>query len=99
MQPTTALDIARGDRAPRYAIAVTEHIDGYELRVPELLLAVTATSLKEGYERLLKREREIVELARNLGALHELPTPAAPATLRPVLSELATEINPDVMPL
>jgi len=59
----------------RYTICVTRHGDGYVLRVPELLLAVSAPELRAGYVRLLERQREIIDLARTMGVLDELPTP------------------------
>ena len=63
---------------PRYAILVTEHgdaRDAYELSIPELLLTVRASSLQDGYARLQHRLAQVVELARRLGTLDELPPP------------------------
>jgi hypothetical protein len=58
-----------------YTICVIRRANGYVLRIPELLLAVSATGLKEGYARLLERQRELLDLARALGAMDELPPP------------------------
>jgi len=78
MQPSKGSSIDLGERTPRYAIVMTQQDDGYELRVLELLLVIKAPTLREAYERLRTREHEIVELARRLGAFHELPAPAMP---------------------
>jgi hypothetical protein len=61
--------------APRYTICVTRRGDGYVLRIPELLLAVGARDLSTGYVRLLERQREMVDLARRMDVLDELPPP------------------------
>jgi hypothetical protein len=69
-------------RAPPYAVVVTRHRDGYGLRIPELLLTVRAEDLQDGYRRLRKRQEEVVELARSIDALDELPSPAEPPVLK-----------------
>lgn len=61
--------------AARYTICVTRQGDGYVLRIPELLLAVSARDLSTGYVRLLERQREMVDLARMMDVLDELPLP------------------------
>jgi len=62
----------------RYAILVTERRDAYELSIPELLLTVRASSLQDGYTRLRHRLSQVMELARRLGTLDELPPPVDP---------------------
>jgi hypothetical protein len=72
------------ERCRRYTIRVT-HRDGvHELRIPELLLTVKAGGLQEGYERLLERQRELVDLARSMDALDELPPPAETPALKSI---------------
>jgi hypothetical protein len=67
-----------------YVIHVARHGDIYELRIPELLLAVRSSSLQEGHERLRRRQQEMVDLARSMGALDELPSPAKPPAVTSV---------------
>ena len=83
---------------PRYIIHVTQHDGVYDLRTPELLLTVRTRDLRDGYERLLKRQQEVVDLARSMGMSSELPSPAEPPALRSILA-LAIEIDPDVVPI
>jgi hypothetical protein len=71
-------------RAPPYAIVVTRHGDVYDLRIPELLLSVKATDLQDGYKRLLERQQEVINLARSMDALDELPSPAVPPPLKSI---------------
>ena len=63
----------------RYAIRVTQHGGTYELSIPELLLVVRAPSLQDGYDRLRRRQQEVVDLAQSLDALDDLPQPAPAA--------------------
>ena len=81
-----------------YVIRVTRHGDIYDLRIPELLLTVRTKDLRDGYERLLKRQKEVTDLARSMGMSGELPTPAKPPALSAVIT-LATEIDSDVVPI
>jgi len=67
-----------------YTIVVTRHRGVYDLRIPELLLAVRARDLYDGYERLLKRQQEVVDLARSMDALDELPSPTEPPALKSI---------------
>ena len=82
----------------RYAALVTRHDDAYILRIPELLLTVTAGELREGYEHLRRRQAELVELARNMGALDELPAPTELPPMRSIFAQ-PSEIDPDVVPI
>ena len=67
-----------------YTIRVRHHGSVYELHIPELLLTVRTKDLRDGYERLLKRKREMVDFARSIDALDELPAPAEPPALRSI---------------
>ena len=66
---------------PDYAVRVTQRNGEFELRIPELLLVERGSDLAQAYARLQDRKREIVEWARSLDALDELPQPAATAPL------------------
>jgi hypothetical protein len=67
-----------------YTIIVTQHRGVYELSTPELLLTVRATDLQDGYERLRRRQQEVVDFACGVDALDELPPPAEPPALKTV---------------
>ncbi|WP_428660048.1 hypothetical protein [Reyranella sp.] len=69
------------ERLHRYTIHVTYRGGMYSLHIPELLLAARATDLHDGYERLRKRQQELVDFARSMDALDELPPPAKPPAL------------------
>ena len=71
--------------ASRYSIVVTRHRGVYELCIRELLLTVRAATLQEGYARLLERQRQMVDLARSLDALDDLPSPTEPPIMTSVL--------------
>jgi len=73
--------MTKAGRTSAYTIVVTLRRGVYELRIPELLLAVRATDLHDGYERLRKRQQEMVDFARSVDALDELPSPAKPPAL------------------
>jgi hypothetical protein len=66
-----------------YAVLVTEHPDGFQLHVPELLLTVRAPTLQSAYDELLERRRELLEGASIIGKLHTLPAPQAPPPIIP----------------
>ena len=66
-----------------YPILVIKRRAGFELRVNELLLMVRAPTLQQGYDLLSQRLHEIIDRARDMEALDELPPPAAPP-LRPL---------------
>jgi hypothetical protein len=70
----------------RYTIHVTQQDGVYEFRIPELLLRVRTTDLRDGYDRLLRRQREVIDLARNMDMSDELPPPAEPLALRSIWS-------------
>ena len=62
-----------------YAVLVRERSGVYELRIPELLLAVRARDLPKAYEELIARKQKIVAAARDLGMGDELPKAERPA--------------------
>jgi hypothetical protein len=61
-----------------YPVLVTERNGGYELRIRELLLVVRGPDLEQAYEELIKRKQEVIDSARAVGALDELPAPDRP---------------------
>jgi hypothetical protein len=61
-----------------YPILVTERDGGYELRIRELLLLVRGPDLQLAYDELIKRKQEVIDAARAVGALDELPPPDRP---------------------
>ncbi len=65
-------------KQPDYTVLVTQRDGEFELRIRELLLVERGSSLEETYARLIRRKREIVEWARSIDSLDELP-PAKPA--------------------
>jgi hypothetical protein len=73
---------------PDYTVLVTQRDGEFELRIPELLLVERGASLEETYTRLIRRKREIVEWARSIDSLDELP-PARPA---PALGSLLPKL-------
>lgn len=82
----------------RYSIRVTQLGGVYDLHTPELLLTVRTKDLRDGYERLLKRQQEVVDLAHSMGMSSELPPPAGPPALKSVFT-LATEVDSHVVPV
>jgi hypothetical protein len=61
-----------------YAVFLKEHRGVYELRIRELLLVVRGPDLQKAYEELLSRKQEIIDSARALGTLDEVPTAERP---------------------
>ncbi len=66
---------------PRYAVLVTALSNGFELRIPQLLLAVRTTSLEDGYRTLIAWKEEVLACARESRALDNLPSDEPPAIL------------------
>jgi hypothetical protein len=64
-----------------YPILVTEKEGAFELRIRELLLVVRGPDLQEAYDELIKRKLEVIDGARAVGALDELPPPERPPPL------------------
>jgi hypothetical protein len=71
-------DVASSAIDDGYRVLITERSGGYELRIRELQLTVRGPSLERAYDDLMIRKRKIVEWARSLDALDELPTPEPP---------------------
>ena len=65
-----------------YVVYVTKRGDTFELAIPELLLFLECSDLQEGYERLQRRKLEIVDKARAMGLLDELPSPLSPPVIK-----------------
>ncbi len=61
-----------------YPVLVTEREGGFELRIRELLLVVRGADLQQAYEELIRRKREVLDGAKAVGALDELPPPERP---------------------
>jgi hypothetical protein len=71
----------------RYPIFVTQQGSMYTLRIRELLLLVHDADLQNGYEELLERKKQVIDWAREIGLIDELPPPSPPpfgAAARPV---------------
>jgi hypothetical protein len=58
-----------------YPILVTERNGEYTLRVKELILIVRSRDLGDAYRQIVARRRQLLQWARELGALDELPEP------------------------
>lgn len=61
-----------------YPILVTEREGAFELRIRELLLVVRGPDLQQAYDELMRRKLEVIDGARAVGALDELPRPERP---------------------
>jgi len=61
-----------------YPVQVTERQGGYELRIRELLLVVRGPDLEKAYAELVKCKQEVIDAARAVGALEDLPPPDRP---------------------
>jgi hypothetical protein len=72
--------IAMAEQQPdlNYPILVTEKDGAFELRIRELLLVVRGADLQQAYDELMRRKHEVVDGARAVGALDELPPPERP---------------------
>lgn len=64
-----------------YPVLVTQANGVCEVRIRELLLSVRDADLARAYEELMKRRNEIVEWARSIDTLDELPIPQWPAMI------------------
>jgi hypothetical protein len=73
---------------PEYAVQVTQRDGEFELRIRELLLVERGPNLKEVYARLIERKREIIDWARTIDSLDELPQPKPVPPLGSVLPRL-----------
>jgi len=62
----------------KYAVLVTKHEGGFTVRIRELLLVEHASTLQQAYEQLMNRKRKVIDWARSLDALHELPSAEIP---------------------
>lgn len=56
-----------------YLVLLAERADGYELHIRELLLWVKGPDLQLAYAELMKRKQELMDWARLVGALDDLP--------------------------
>ncbi|UYN97343.1 MAG: hypothetical protein KIT25_10575 [Enhydrobacter sp.] len=65
-----------------YCVLVTERSGEYELRIRELHLVARGPDLQQAYEDLMARKRKIIDWARLLDALDELPVPEPPSPVR-----------------
>ena len=65
--------MAAEQRDTNCPIQLVERAEGHELHIRELLLWVKAADLRVAYDELMRRKREIVDLARLAGAPDELP--------------------------
>jgi hypothetical protein len=92
------LEMTEPEPSCRYTIRVARRGETYVLRIPELFLAVSATELRAGYVRLLERRREMLDLARMMGVMDELPPPATPPALTCRLT-LTGEVDREVVPI
>jgi len=61
-----------------YPILVTERQGTFELRIRELLLVVRGPDLQQAYDELMRRKLEVIDGAKAVGALDELPPPEPP---------------------
>lgn len=61
-----------------YRVLITERAGGYELRIRELHLVVRGPDLQKAHDELMARKHEIIDWARSLDALDELPVPEPP---------------------
>ena len=61
-----------------YPILVTEREGTFELRIRELLLVVRGPDLQQAYDELMRRKLEVIDGAKAVGALDELPSPEPP---------------------
>jgi hypothetical protein len=64
-----------------YPVLVTKRDGAYDLRIRELLLFVSGPDLQQVYNELLKRKQEVIDCAREIGSLDELPLPSRPPLL------------------
>ena len=58
-----------------YPVRVIERRGGYDLRIPELYLLVRGADLRQAYDELIKRKRELFDAAQANEASEELPQP------------------------
>ena len=65
--------MATPQSAVDYPVTVRASSRGYDLCIRELLLFVQGVDLGQAYEELMQRKQEIIEAAREIGALDELP--------------------------
>jgi hypothetical protein len=75
--------MADAEQETNYPIFVSERDGVYDFRIRELVLKVSGTDLRQVYDELLKRKQAIIDYARDLGSLDELPRPAALPPLGP----------------
>lgn len=61
-----------------YVVFVTKHNGIYNLAISELLLQVCDSDIEKAYEELIRRKQHIIDYARALGSLDELPLPVTP---------------------
>ena len=62
-------------RVPNYPVHVVMRANKYELQIPELLLTVRCKDVQTGYDELMTRMQEVIELVQLIDALDDLPSP------------------------
>ena len=58
-----------------YVVFVTKRNGIYDLAISELLLQVSDANIEKAYEELARRKQHIIDYARMLGSLDDLPFP------------------------
>lgn len=64
-----------------YPVLVRKLGSNYELRIWELRLVVRGTDLQKAYHELFRRKQKMIDWAREVGSLAELPIPQRPPLL------------------
>ena len=64
-----------------YPVLVTQRDGAFELRIWELRLVVRGSDLPSAYRELSERKKRIIDWAREVGSLDDLPAPTKPPLL------------------
>lgn len=72
------LDATKSELDVNYVVFVTKRNGIYNLAIPELLLQVCDSDIEKAYAELAWRKQHIIDYARALGSLDELPLPVTP---------------------